>query len=227
MSADDPTIAGANAELTLEQRYGLYESWCAASALREDIGWHEAGKEVRSFLMLEQKKADESWQPVGLTIILPLTEEGGQYLTTNPGTSGKRNASRMLPSMITRRSTSCLLLDTWIIAPKPDQTLASNRKPARIEHHGFGKLMVLRHLAELWDPTVLQEMIILAEPDNPQIERIIQQLGFRRIKRPGVCGDIFELTYPLNRYRYPSDQRQQIDQIVSRLRDLKQKWPIT
>jgi len=60
MSADDPTIAGANAELTLEQRYGLYESWCAASALREDIGWHEAGKEVRSFLMLEQKKADES-----------------------------------------------------------------------------------------------------------------------------------------------------------------------
>ena len=86
--------------------------------------------------------------------------------------------------------------------------------------------MVPRHLAELWDPSVSRETIILAEPDNPQIERIIQQLCFRRINRPGVCGDIFEFTYPLSPYRYAPDQRRQIDQIVGRLPILKQKWAI-
>jgi hypothetical protein len=87
-------------------------------------------------------------------------------------------------------------------------------------------LPLLRHLAEFWDPEKTPNMLLLTEPDNPKIECLIQAFGFRRTNRPPICGDVFDLSFPLDPNRYLPDHRAEVFRMVKQLRSTRDGWPI-
>jgi len=151
------TIAAAHPDLYGEKRYALYHQWQQ---------WNK-----HAFLVLEKQLAEEKWAAIAVSIILPISETGFHALKNGKSVLALES-SDMTPADETAKH---LLLDTWIIEPA-----------FRRVNEGYGRLLVLKHLSNLWDPGRNPEMKIMAEPDHEGVRQMAELCYFVRQDTPGT-----------------------------------------
>jgi hypothetical protein len=198
LSDSEPVIVGANPGLKGKEREELYDRWCQWTVQNESLPWHDPANRVKSFLILDQKQPDTEWLPIGVSILLPLTIDGVRNLHLNQDKviSKHGNAATLTSGDLARGSSTMLLLDTWIIRQRPS---ANAKETLRFRHYGWGIALLLRHLAEFWDPDSSAEFTFLCEPDNPKVGAVLTDLGFFEERRNATSGNLFILQYPLNK----------------------------
>ena len=217
-SDSEAVIAGANPGLKGKKREKLYDRWCQWTVQDESLPWHDPGNRVKSFLLLDQKQPDEAWLPIGVSILLPLTIDGSRNLQGDQVLSKNRNAASLEGWDFARRPSTRLLLDTWIIRQQP----RSPGKPLqRFEHYRWGVGLLLRHIAEFWDPDSLTEFTFIFEPDNPKIAAMLKDLRFIRENRNAAFGKLFVLKYPLGEDEYGPEDQEGIERILANIRAVR------
>jgi hypothetical protein len=222
LSDSEAVIAGANPGLKGKEREELYDRWCQWTAQDESIPWHHPANRVKSFLILDQKQPDEAWLPIGVSILLPLTVDGGRHLqlirTGGQVFSKNRNAATLEGWDLARGPSTQLLLDTWIIRQWPR---APGKPLQRFEHYRWGVGLLLRHIAEFWDPDSWAEFTFLFEPDNLKITALLNDLRFIKQNRNAVSGNLFVLKYPLDEDKYGPDDQESIERILANIRAVR------
>lgn len=214
ISDDEPDISLANPGLRHDARYDLYDNWCQWTAENQSNPWHSLGNGTRSFLMLDRQNDQGGWEPVGVSILLPLSVEGGVFLAGASTEAARDPASRRNAVIFDidhlEANSRCILIDTWAVSSAIEP--GSGRRK-RVNHYNWGVALLLRHLAEFWDPSDEQPITIMAEPSE-RVGRMLSNLGFERRQRNAASGDLYFLDYPLNRYRYGTQITAAIDKIV-------------
>jgi hypothetical protein len=218
LSDSEAVIAGANPGLKGKKREELYDRWCQWTAQDESIPWHDSANRVRSFLILDQKQPDEAWLPIGVSILLPLTIDGSRNLRGDQVFSKNRNAATLEGWDFARGPSTRLLLDTWIIRQRPR---APGKPLQRFEQYRWGVGLLLRHIAEFWDPDSLAEFRFLFEPDNPKISAMLNDLRFFEEHRNSVSGNLFVLKYPLDEDNYGPEDQESIERILTNIRAVR------
>jgi hypothetical protein len=221
LSDEEPDIALSNPWLTGEVRRDLYERWCQWTASNPDLAWTAAGNGTRSFLTLECSQPDGSWRAIAVSIVLPLSRNGGATLVgttleASQDPARKRTAVTLEADDIAHNVSRCLLVDTWSVAR------ADNRGPGvrRVNHHYWGVALVLRHLAEFWSPDDGQQITLMMEP-NERVARVLSSLGFERRERNASSGDLFFMDLPMNPYRYSDEACLAVDRIIGNMRSIR------
>lgn len=226
LSDAEVVIAGANPGLSGQKRRELYNRWCQWTAVNECLPWCDSANSVKSFLILDQKQPDETWLPIGVSILLPLSLNGGRHLRLirrgDPALSEKRNASTLEGNDFVRGLSERLLLDTWII--RRQHTPFTGRQTERIPHvnyyqWGFG--LVLRHVGEFWNPDSGAPVTFLCEPDNPRIATMLNDLRFFEENRNLASGNLFVLKYPLDEDKYGAADHEGISRVIDNIRLLR------
>jgi hypothetical protein len=191
LSIDDPYIgdvAGTHPELKKErERLELYMRW---QRLVPD-----------GFLYLKRADADGA-RIIAVSIVLPLTTRGSEKIWSRQADAVRLRDDDFLAS---RGQISRLMLDTWIVAPLKQAEL-DEKKVAREWHDGYGKSLLLRHVARFWDGE--SECHFLVEPDSPKLDAYVQRLGFEP-SNDGKC------------YRWVSTSQDRSPEMVKLLRQFK------
>ena len=251
LSQGEVDIVAAHSTMTTDERWQLYENWCRWTATDDLLPWDDPRNDVNAFLSLERRSDDGTWETIGVSIILPLSERGVASLARgyleNP--EEKLDAVKLMQEDLARVPSPglpqdgrlegqepnkdhrapgppvFLLLDTWIIGQsgKVEVKIEEGKlekRPKRHEHFNWGVCFILRHLAEFWDPDLLQgcwipEATILVEPDSPKISRMLNGLGFVTKKRTGNEILIFRST--VDRWVDP-DLGRTVDSIIKNLK---------
>lgn len=223
ISDDEPDIMLSNPELKDEDRLNLYNSWCQWTADQSDIPWDNPTNATKSFLILEQMHADLLWRPISISIVLPLSPEGGTLLSgtsieaiRNP--ASKRTAVTLEAADLCGVSSPCLLLDTWAVAC---ESVPKSGRRRRLNHYNWGVALLLRHIGEFWDPDTTEPICLMAEP-NQRVARLLSNLGFERRQRNSASGDLYYIDYPLNPYRYAPEISSAVDRLVQNIKRLRQ-----
>lgn len=169
LAAGNVTIAGAHADLDLEGRSRLYQTWL-------QINEH-------SFLSLQARMWTGRWRTIAVSIVLPLTPQGADKFR------GGSVDVLMLDEFhiaATGATTASLLLDTLIV---------ETQFKARTKGYGFPGLTI-RHVAEFWDGSA--DVRFFVEPDSLKITaKILGPLKFERIRaRSGNPSELYEFCYP-------------------------------
>lgn len=216
-------IAGANPELSGEKRRELYDKWCQWTARDEWLSWHDPANAVPSFVLLDQKQPDGTWFPIGVSILLPLSVNGSRHLRlirkSDHVLAAKRNAATLEGDDLARGSSDRLLLDTWIIRQRDP---VPGKPMRRFEHHHWGVDLLLRHIADLWNPDSSSPVTFLCEPDNPTIVQMLNDLRFSEENRNIASGNLFVLKYPLDEDKYGPEDQDGIDRIIGNIRALRE-----
>jgi len=222
LSDAETTIAEANPGLSGPQRWKLYEQWCQWTAIDERIPWYDPANRVRSFAILDQKQPDETWLPIGVSIVLPLSMNGARHLRlmrrSDHTFSEKRNAATLQSDDFVRGPSDRLLLDTWIIRQRSSTTGIPSSRVSRVDHHQWGVALILRHVAEFWDPDSKTLITFLCEPDNPKIAMMLNDLLFFEENRNAVSGNLFVLKFPLDEDKYGEEDREEISRVIENIR---------
>src|SRR5262249_21825853 len=154
-------------------------------------------------------------------ILLPLTAPGGRHLRRwkkDHVLSEKRNAATLAGADLAPGPSDRLLLDTWIIRQRPP---APGKPVQRVGHYQWGVGLVLRHVAEFWDPDSRAPFTFLCEPDNPKVAAMLNDLRFYEENRNAASGNLFVLKYPLDEDKYGSEDQEGIDRIIASLREVR------
>ncbi len=226
-------ICDAHPGLLGDKRRELYETWCQWTATRDDIPWDDHRNKIKSFLILDRQSPGEVWMPISVSIILPLSPAGEEFLTKPPpGT--KVNAVALKEYHLTRGMSSCLLIDTWITGQrKPGQ-----KPTVRFQHHNWGTCLIMRHLAEFWDPDgghflvrlwnflvrlwkrgKATHMTFLVEPDNHKLDNVLRRdIRFLLEPRNSECESILVLHYPALRNTRQQDYAAGIERLLGTFR---------
>jgi hypothetical protein len=219
LSDAEAAIAGVNPMLKGKRREELYGQWCQWTVQDESLPWHDPTNRVKSFLILDQKQPSEVWLPIGVSILLPLTIDGERHLRLirkgDHVLSKIRNAATLEGKGLARGSSTRLLLDTWIIRQRPR---APGKPLQRFEHYHWGVGLLLRHIAEFWDPDSRTEFTFLFEPDNPKIAAMLNGLRIFEENRNAVSGKLFLLKYPLDEGKYGPGSQGIIERIMANIR---------
>jgi hypothetical protein len=167
LSAVSPDIAGAHPDLDIEKRYELYEKWFRLNP--------------NSFLSLEKKARFGKWIPIGVSIILPLTNLGRELFTI-----GERSVLKLSLGDISPIDSSfdALLIDTLIV---------QDHYKGTTKGYGFPGLL-LRHLAIFWSGCNAR---ILIEPDSLKVEKKLQNdFRFKLVGGRETSEKLYEFNYP-------------------------------
>jgi hypothetical protein len=222
LSDAEAAIAGANPGLKGNEREELYDRWCQWTVQDESLPWLNPANRVKSFLILDQKQPDESWLPIGVSILLPLTIDGCRHLHPiqrgSQVLSKNRNATTLEGWDLARGPSTRLLLDTWIIRQRPR---APGKPMQRFEHYRWGVGLLLRHVTEFWDPDSKAEVMFLCEPDNPKIAGMLNDLRFSEKNRDAVSGKLFVLRYPLVADKVGAEEQHIIEHIMANIRTVR------
>jgi hypothetical protein len=222
LSDAEAAIAGVNPGLKGKKREELYDRWCQWTVQDESLPWHVPSNRVKSFLILDQKQPDEAWLPIGVSILLPLTIDGGRHLRLirrgGQVLSKNRNAATLAGWGLSRGPSTRLLLDTWIIRQRPR---APGKPLLRFEHYRWGVGLLLRHVVEFWDPDSRAEFTFLCEPDNPKIAAMLNGLRFFEENRNAVSGKLFVLKYPIDEDTYGPEEQEIIERIMANIRAVR------
>ena len=157
MSDQSEDIAGSHPTLHGETRHELYKKWHA---------WNPD-----SFMILDHKDVSGNWNPVAVSIILPLSQEG--FAALKHGENGK-DAVTLEESEVVKKSADgftaspYLLFDTWIIDPDFRQG----------KTHGYGQALLTKHLSTFWDPKKQSEVHLSVEPDAESVRHLAKEAGF-------------------------------------------------
>jgi hypothetical protein len=222
LSDAEEVIAGVNPGLKGKKREKLYDRWCQWTVYDESLSWHDQKNRVKAFLILDQKQQDKSWLPIGVSILLPLTVNGFRYLRPtqkeNQTLSGNRNAAALESWGLVRGKSTRLLLDTWIIRK---QSSPPGKALKRFEHYRWGVGLLLRHIAEFWDPDSGSEFTFLCEPDNPKIATMLRDLRFNEEIRDYAPGDLFILKYPIDGDKFGPEEQEASERIKDNIRAIR------
>jgi hypothetical protein len=225
LSDAEVAITGSNPGLSGIRRRELYERWCQWTAVDECIPWYDPANRVRSFAILDQKQADGTWLPICVSILLPLSIDGGRHLRLmrrgDQAFSEKRNAVTLEGNDLVRGPSDRLLLDTWIVRQRITSPGAQTDRVLRFDHHQWGVTLVLRHVAEFWNPDLGAAITFLCEPANPKIATMLNDLRFFEENRNAASGNIFVLKYPLDDDKYGEEDRDGIGRIIENIRRLR------
>jgi hypothetical protein len=241
LSDAEPDLLAQNPDLKGESRRRLYKDWCEWTKESCDLPWDDPNNRTRSFLMLDRSivtkdaegrpTARTTWETIGVSIILPLSDDGERFLTCPPD-NVEAKASRLEEWHLQSRGASCFLLDTLIIA----QRFSGKNSPkkegiARMQHHNWGTSLPIRHLSEFWRPmsrTSLelvwrrlrrQSITFLVEPDNYRLDDVlVRDLGFERIDRNEESGPILILRYPSSRMARDRDYARNMKRLLNDMR---------
>jgi hypothetical protein len=220
LSDAEAAIAEANPELSGEKRKALYDRWCQWTARNEFLRWDDPGNESRSFMVLDQLQSDGRWLPISVSILLPLTLEGARHLLSRRNwtyaSAETRNAVTLRSQDLARGISSRLLIDTWIVR----QRTRREDRIVRFDHYHWAHAMLLRHIAEFWNPEEATEFKFFCEPDNPTIGTILNDLWFNEENRNEASGNLFVLKYPLDEDRYGPGDEEGIKLIKSHIREI-------
>jgi hypothetical protein len=175
LSDDSSAIAGRHPDLQGPERLALYRKWFL--------------RQRRAFLLLDRwAPAEVRWEPIAVSILLPLTDAGGAALYQRSvaivGMHGEI-AEGDDPS-------GKLLLDTWIVKPKGRARGAN--KAIQVPHERFGHALPIVHLGVFWngaDPTTL-----IVEADNEHIRRLCAHVGFDGSRRTKDGAILQVFAYP-------------------------------
>jgi hypothetical protein len=218
LSDAETAVAGANPGLKGKKREELYDRWCQWTVQDESLPWHDPANRVKSFLTLDQKQLDEAWLPIGVSILLPLTIDGCRNLRRGRVLSKNRNAAILEDGDVARGPSTRLLLDTWIIRQRPR---APGKPLQRVEHYRWGVGLLLRHVAEFWDPDSRAEFTFLCEPDNPKIAAMLNGLRFFEENRNADSGNLFVLNYPLAEDQSGPEDQESIEGLMANIRAVR------
>ncbi|MFI5783247.1 hypothetical protein [Nocardia sp. NPDC051570] len=166
-------------DLTRDQRIVLYQRWFE---LCPD-----------AFMHLE-KKSDDHWQPIAVSIMLPLSPTGFRAITSRDAAHRIRVIDLDQDGILRRPATRnpVLLIDTWIVDREGGHGGAGHGKSET--RGGNANLLVLRHLAQFWNSANrFRQMIFLVETANPRLTPTLETLSFRPSGASGI-GEAFYST---------------------------------
>jgi hypothetical protein len=225
LSDTEGAITEVNPGLMGEERWTLYERWCQWTARDESRSWHDPENHVSTFMILDQKQNDETWLPIAVTILLPLTVDGARHLRLvrkgDPSPSERRNAATFLAGDLSQGPSNLLLVDTWIVRRQ-----ATEKVITRYRHYGWANALLLRHISVFWDPDSSVEFKFYCEPDNPKIALMLNDLRFEEKNRNAASGNLFILRYPLDEDGYGPEDEAGIERIKANIRAIR-ALPIT
>jgi TIR domain len=208
----EPFVELSDAEVVITDRHpDLY------GCTRRRLYYRWFGFQRLSFLLLDRfDVGDHKWQPIAVSIVLPLTELGR-----------KRVCNALIRIVDLAREdiadnvslSSCFLVDTWITKQKGEARLTDRR--TREPNLGYARAMLLVHLGLFWrdaGPNVL-----LVEADNIRIMSICDDIGFDATRRTADGEILQSLCYPDD--IPPKDKKLFWDPAIATLRELRQ-WPV-
>jgi hypothetical protein len=169
LSHHEPFIAGENIELTRDKRLELYQRW---------YGLCPAG-----FMHLE-KKVEDRWRPISVSIMLPLSDEGYRAITH------RRSHRRVSVIYLDENDVlseyesdknkhgPVVLIDTWIV-DRNGYGGAGHGKTA--QRGGNANLLVLRHVAQFWNSATgfPVSMTFVVETGNLRLVPSLIESGFQ------------------------------------------------
>ena len=191
LSDAESVITGANPGLEGEARRELYRQWCQWTARFEQMPWYDPRNEVKTFLTLERLQPDGTWLPIAVSILLPLTREGGRHLR------------------LFRQS------DT---VGRVGGVAHHQERVVRYHHHGWAVALLLRHVSEFWNADFRRSVTFLSEPDNPRIAKMLNDLRFLEENGNALSGNIFVLRYPLDEDKYGPEDEAGLEAIFNLMR---------
>jgi len=154
------------------RRLNLYRRWYGINA--------------QSFLLLQRQELGRASQTIGCSIVLPLTPDGqdglraGRRAVIDLGLEGQGKDIAGAGE-----TAQCFLVDTWIV-----------RDEFKTKHDHYGYALLLKHLSLFWNPELRTRVVLLVEPDNPEIYKLLYRSGFLGPRKTASGSDLYELIYP-------------------------------
>jgi hypothetical protein len=190
-SLGDIAIVMANPELDEHERLLLYQRWYSRNS--------------RSFMLLDvQEQPAASWRTLGVSIVLPLSEEGATELWTGR-TQVIGFEERHIWSQGQRPV--ALLIDTLAVQRRDKRRAAS-------------KVFALAkaHTTRFWVPEGKKKIEYWIEPDHRVLPKLLRQCGFEGPHEIGRGHKLFKLIYPLPLKRLSERQKETVMRFIDDLR---------
>jgi len=194
-------IAARHPGLSGPERRSLYATWF--------------GLRKEAFLLLERRDSKTGrWDPIAVSIVLPLTEHGQAELC-----SGRLKvveiAASAEPVIAARNAqSSCLLVDTWIVRRKLLQ-----KKRVREAHEHYAICLALAHVGVFW--TGRAKAVLLVEADNRVVAATCKRLGFETLDTDATM--LQSLAFPYT--GQDAKVRRRAQMIAENVATVRQ-WPI-
>jgi hypothetical protein len=173
LSDAEADITQAHPGLLGEKRRIFYRSWFE--------------RQNDSFLILDRKDRADQWQPVAVSILLPLTQEGRELFCSSniPTVNADNKSSGLTPYIATSPGARHFLYDTLIVRKRPEAVgdVGDSCRAGVSVRENIGRWAVslaFCHLSTLLD-RLYSPVEILLEPDFWLLDLEFEILGFARL----------------------------------------------